>query len=234
MRIDVVTLFPEMVAQAARVGVTGRARERGLWRLRLWNPRDFATDNHRRSTTGPYGGGPGMVMLAAPLAQAIAAAKVGAAGGRRGGAARDPPDAGGRPLTHARVLELARRRTRVRAARRAVRRHRRAPGRARGRRGDRDRRFRGVGRRAAGADADRRDRAAVAGRAERRAVGARGFVRRRAARLPALHAAGGVRRRGGARRAVVGASCGDSALAPASSRWGARGSGGPTCWRTGR
>ncbi len=75
MRIDVVTLFPDMVEQAAAVGVTGRALERGLWRLRTWNPRDFATDDHRTVDDRPYGGGPGMVMLAAPLSQAIGAAK---------------------------------------------------------------------------------------------------------------------------------------------------------------
>ena len=75
MRIDVVTLFPEMVAQAAGFGVTGRARERGLWELGLWNPRAFTTDNHKTVDDRPYGGGPGMVMLAEPLSLAIAAAK---------------------------------------------------------------------------------------------------------------------------------------------------------------
>src|ERR1700694_1440247 len=81
VRIDVVTLFPDMVAQAAAVGVAGRALERGLWRLGLWNPRDFATDNHKTVDDRPYGGGPGMVMLAAPLAQAIGAAKAAQRGG---------------------------------------------------------------------------------------------------------------------------------------------------------
>ena len=75
VRIDVVTLFPDMVAQAAGFGVTGRARERGLWQLGLWNPRDFTVDNHKTVDDRPYGGGPGMVMLAEPLAQAIAAAR---------------------------------------------------------------------------------------------------------------------------------------------------------------
>ena len=54
MRIDVVTLFPEMVAHAAAFGVTGRAQERGLWRLAVWNPRDYATDNHRTVDDRPY------------------------------------------------------------------------------------------------------------------------------------------------------------------------------------
>ena len=75
MRIDVVTLFPEMVEHAARFGVTGRALERGLWRLATWNPRDFTTDNYRTVDDRPYGGGPGMVMLAEPLAQALTAAR---------------------------------------------------------------------------------------------------------------------------------------------------------------
>jgi tRNA (guanine37-N1)-methyltransferase len=69
-----------MVQQAAGVGVTGRAQERGLWRLRTWNPRDFATDAHRTVDDRPYGGGPGMVMLPGPLAQAIAAARSAQAG----------------------------------------------------------------------------------------------------------------------------------------------------------
>ena len=47
MRIDVVTLFPEMVTRACGYGITGRARERGLWQLGVFNPRDFATDAYR-------------------------------------------------------------------------------------------------------------------------------------------------------------------------------------------
>lgn len=56
-------------------GISARALERGLYRLRLWNPRDFTHDNYRTVDDRPYGGGPGMVMLAAPLEQAIEAAK---------------------------------------------------------------------------------------------------------------------------------------------------------------
>jgi tRNA (guanine37-N1)-methyltransferase len=107
VRIDVVTLFPDMVAQAAAFGVTGRARERGLWQLGLWNPRDFTTDNHKTVDDRPYGGGPGMVMLAEPLAQAIMAAKVAqaAAGVAQSRVIYLSP--AGAPLTHARVMELA-------------------------------------------------------------------------------------------------------------------------------
>src|SRR5262249_62078699 len=75
MRIGVVTLFPEMIGHAVRYGVTGRALERGLWRLGLWNPRDFVADNYRTIDDRPYGGGPGMVMLAEPLAKTLAAAR---------------------------------------------------------------------------------------------------------------------------------------------------------------
>ena len=107
MRIDVVTLFPEMVQQAAGVGVTGRARERGLWHLVTWNPRDFATDAHRTVDDRPYGGGPGMVMLPGPLEKAIASAK---AAQEQEGVARPHVihmTPAGRPLRHARVAELA-------------------------------------------------------------------------------------------------------------------------------
>ena len=103
MRIEVVTLFPELVDSVARWGVTGRARERGLWTLGTVNPRDFATDRHRTVDDRPYGGGPGMVMLAQPLEQAIAAARE-----RSGVRARviylSPQ---GEPLKHERVAALA-------------------------------------------------------------------------------------------------------------------------------
>ncbi len=75
MRFDVITLFPDMVDHACRFGVTGRARELGLMRLFLWNPRDFAHDRHRTVDDRPYGGGPGMVMKVQPLQDAIRAAK---------------------------------------------------------------------------------------------------------------------------------------------------------------
>ena len=74
MRIDVVTVFPEMVETVGRFGVTGRARERGRVELVCWNPRDFSHDRHRTVDDRPYGGGPGMVMTPAPISAAIAAA----------------------------------------------------------------------------------------------------------------------------------------------------------------
>jgi tRNA (guanine37-N1)-methyltransferase len=74
LRVGVVTLFPEMIEGAVRYGITGRALERSLWRLWCVNPRDYATDNYRTIDDRPYGGGPGMVMLADPLEQALDAA----------------------------------------------------------------------------------------------------------------------------------------------------------------
>lgn len=75
MRIDVVTLFPEFVAQCAGVGVVGRARKRGLLELETWNPRDFAHDNYRTVDARPFGGGPGMVMMIEPLRAVLAAVR---------------------------------------------------------------------------------------------------------------------------------------------------------------
>lgn len=75
MRIDVVTLFPEMVQRLLDFGVTGRAHQRGLLQLECWNPRDYAKDKHRTVDDRPYGGGPGMVMKVEPLRAAIRAAR---------------------------------------------------------------------------------------------------------------------------------------------------------------
>ena len=78
MRIDVVTLFPEFVRQAAALGVVGRAQERGLLAVATWNPRDFASDAWRTVDERPYGGGPGMVMLIEPLRATLDAARAAA------------------------------------------------------------------------------------------------------------------------------------------------------------
>jgi len=72
MRFDLVTLFPDMFAAVREVGVTGRAHRQGRWSLATWNPRDYTTDAHRTVDDRPYGGGPGMVMMAEPLARAVA------------------------------------------------------------------------------------------------------------------------------------------------------------------
>ncbi len=81
MRFDVVTLFPAMVGALTEHGITGRALQARLWELRTWNPRDFTTDNYRTVDDRPYGGGPGMVMLAEPLERTLDAVQ--AAGGGR-------------------------------------------------------------------------------------------------------------------------------------------------------
>lgn len=103
MRIDVISLFPDFIAQCAAFGVTGRAGERGLLSLHGWNPRDHAGGNYRRVDDRPFGGGPGMVMLIDPLRASLAAAR-----------AADPRPARviylspqGVPLTQAKVRELA-------------------------------------------------------------------------------------------------------------------------------
>jgi tRNA (guanine37-N1)-methyltransferase len=75
MRIDLISLFPEFVAQIAGHGVVGRAGERGLLSIHGWNPRDYAEGNYRRVDDRPFGGGPGMVMLIDPLQAAITAAR---------------------------------------------------------------------------------------------------------------------------------------------------------------
>ncbi len=72
MRIDIVTIFPEIFAPL-RVGVLGRAQERGLVHIKIWNLRDFTTDRHRTVDDYPYGGGPGMVMKPEPFFAAVEA-----------------------------------------------------------------------------------------------------------------------------------------------------------------
>ena len=75
MRYDVVTLFPELFEPFLKAGVTRRAFETRLVDVRLWNLRDFAEGNYRRVDDRPFGGGPGMVMLAEPLARCLEAVK---------------------------------------------------------------------------------------------------------------------------------------------------------------
>ena len=74
-RFSVVTLFPEMFSSFIEQGVIGRAVKKGLIEVNLFNPRDFTHDKHRTVDDRPYGGGPGMLMMVQPLADAIAKAK---------------------------------------------------------------------------------------------------------------------------------------------------------------
>ncbi len=79
MRFDVITLFPQMFQAVSGEGVVARAISQGRMQLRIWNPRDYAADTHRTVDDRPYGGGPGMLMQAGPLRQAIQAARQSAA-----------------------------------------------------------------------------------------------------------------------------------------------------------
>jgi tRNA (guanine37-N1)-methyltransferase len=107
MKIEIVTLFPELVETVAAAGVTGRARARGLWQLGTVNPRDFTTDRHRTVDDRPYGGGPGMVMLAEPLEKAIGAARDALVGEGVTTPRVIYMSPQGEKLTHPRVAELA-------------------------------------------------------------------------------------------------------------------------------
>ena len=101
IRFDVVTLFPEMFTAVTGSGITSRALDAGLWSLTTWNPRDFTTDNYRTVDDRPYGGGPGMVMLAEPLERTLDAARK-AGGGR---VVYLTPQ--GKKLDHRKVLEFS-------------------------------------------------------------------------------------------------------------------------------
>jgi tRNA (guanine37-N1)-methyltransferase len=104
----VVTLFPEMFAALTQSGVTRRALEEGRWSLEYTNPRDYATDAYRSVDDRPYGGGPGMVMMPAPLERALGAARerLLAAGAARSRVVYLSPQ--GVPLTHRRVMQAVR------------------------------------------------------------------------------------------------------------------------------
>lgn len=107
MRFDVITIFPEMFDAITRQGITARAIDRGLWRIACWNPRENASDAYRSIDDRPYGGGPGMVMLAEPLSATLREIREHQ---HRESAAAGPLihlSPRGRPLTHARVSELA-------------------------------------------------------------------------------------------------------------------------------
>jgi tRNA (guanine37-N1)-methyltransferase len=102
MRFDVISLFPEMFDAVTKHGITSRALERKIYSLNVINPREFTTDNHKTVDDRPYGGGPGMVMLAEPLAQAIQAAKA-----LNVNAKVIHLSPRGAPLTHEKVMQLS-------------------------------------------------------------------------------------------------------------------------------
>ncbi len=107
LQFDVVTIFPAMFDAVAEAGVIGRARDKGIYQLVAWNPRDFAQNAYRTVDDRPYGGGPGMVMMAEPVGRAVAAAKQ----RQKSAGVREPrvihltPQ--GKLLNHRVVMELA-------------------------------------------------------------------------------------------------------------------------------
>jgi tRNA (guanine37-N1)-methyltransferase len=107
IQFDVVTLFPPMFDAISQHGITSRAIQNKLCDLNLWNPRDYTSDNHRTVDDRPYGGGPGMVMLAEPLELAInaALARQQAAGVVKPKVVHLSPS--GKPLTHDDVMALS-------------------------------------------------------------------------------------------------------------------------------
>jgi len=107
LQFDVVTLFPKMFDAITGSGITGRALERRAYQFLPWNPRDFSSNTHRTVDDRPYGGGPGMVMMAEPLAKAVSAARQ-----RQISAGVSKPRViyltpQGRLLKHERVMSLA-------------------------------------------------------------------------------------------------------------------------------
>jgi tRNA (guanine37-N1)-methyltransferase len=102
MRFDVISLFPEMFDAISKHGITSRALAQNIYVLNVINPRDFTQDNHKTVDDRPYGGGPGMVMLAEPLSQAIKAAKA-----LNANAKVIHLSPRGTPLTHEKVMALS-------------------------------------------------------------------------------------------------------------------------------
>ena len=102
MKFDVISLFPDMFDAITKYGITSRALEKKIYSLHVINPRDFTQDNHKTVDDRPYGGGPGMVMLAEPLAQAIKVAKA-----TNIAAKVIHLSPRGTPLTHEKVMQLS-------------------------------------------------------------------------------------------------------------------------------
>jgi tRNA (guanine37-N1)-methyltransferase len=106
LNFHVISLLPELFSAVRDAGVTGRAHQKGIWSMRVTNPRDYVHNVHNTVDDRPFGGGPGMVMMSAPLEAAINAAKANQE------AAANPAlviylSPQGAPLTHAKVMQLA-------------------------------------------------------------------------------------------------------------------------------
>ena len=104
MRFDVITLFPEVFSAITEQGITARARKRGLWNIHFWNPRDVTEDAHRTVDDRPFGGGPGMVMMAEPLAKTLELIR---AAGNRGRVIAFAPSAEHLTDEHVRALSAS-------------------------------------------------------------------------------------------------------------------------------
>jgi len=106
MELHVISIFPQMFGVLTEQGVIAKAIEKGLVNLTVWNPRDFTTDKHRMVDDRPYGGGPGMVMMAEPLAKAIRRAQAECQSSNRSAKViyLSPQ---GKPLKHADVVKFA-------------------------------------------------------------------------------------------------------------------------------
>ena len=183
MRIDVITIFPDMVEQFASESLLGRARRTGLLDVRVHDLRDATTDAHRTVDDTPFGGGAGMVLMPEPIFATVERV--------------DPPrplfllGPGGRTFDQAMARELAAT-AGLLAALRSLRGRRRAGARAPRRRRALDRRLRARRRRGGGHGGARGRRAARAGRDGQRRLGGGRVVHRRPARVPAVHQAGRV------------------------------------------
>ena len=109
MRVDIISIFPAMFEAFVHHGIVSRAVESGIVEFHIWNPRDYTQDKHRAVDDRPYGGGPGMVMSAQPLQDAIQAARADANSRSTTETKVIYVSPQGRTLDHAGVLELAQR-----------------------------------------------------------------------------------------------------------------------------
>ncbi|MDU0810931.1 MAG: tRNA (guanosine(37)-N1)-methyltransferase TrmD [Burkholderia sp.] len=107
MQFDIVTLFPEMFCAVTEWGITSQAIKKKYFGLRTWNPRDFTKNNYRTIDDRPYGGGPGLVMLATPIQAAINAAKAAQIEQRFDSSYTIMMSPQGTPLTHKRIVRLS-------------------------------------------------------------------------------------------------------------------------------
>lgn len=101
--IDVIALIPEIIQPIIEDGVVSRAHDADLFELRFWNPRAYSIDKHHTVDARPFGGGPGMVMMYAPLKQTLDA--ITAHRGSRGFRIYMSPQ--GEVLKQARVRDLS-------------------------------------------------------------------------------------------------------------------------------